>query len=103
VAQALLLLPNGQKVLRLGKTSRVTVGDATKIIAHSHPSGFLMLSDEAGQDLAQLAKRNMTETYLIGPDGSLVRWTSNSGKWLNDVDDVIGQIIVDMRRRANYE
>ena len=92
---ALLMLPDGSKIIRIGKRSVVDPAGASEIIAHSHSNGFLMLSERMVKnqpaDLIQLARRDQTVTYLVGPAGDLVKWTSDSGEW---VDDIIGQILV---------
>jgi hypothetical protein len=69
-------------------TPHVSVAGAKEMIAHTHTNGFLMVSDEA--DILQLAKSGQTTTYLIGPAGELVRCSSESAQW---VDDVIHEII----------
>ena len=91
---ALLVLPDGRTVMRIGGQRTVSSAGASKVVAHSHPNGFLMLSERvlAGEaaDTAVLAGLKQTETFLVGPAGDLVRWQSPSATWM---DDLIGTII----------
>jgi hypothetical protein len=92
---ALLILPGGRQIIRVGtSSSRVSAKGATEIVAHTHPNGFLMLSDDAAKaaaaDTKQLAARGQYQTYLVGPAGDLVKWQSPSETWF---DDMVGTII----------
>jgi len=91
---AFLKLPDGKKIIRVGKPGQVLPTGATENYAHSHDNGFLMLSDVAmrGQfaDTIALARRSQTVTYLVGPAGDLLKVSSASGRW---IDDVIHEIV----------
>lgn len=83
---ACLVLPDGRQVIRIGEKRRVPAGDAKYVIAHSHPDGLLLVSDDlqknADSDTLLLAKTGQFETYLVSPTGNLVKWESASGKWV---------------------
>ncbi len=85
----LLVMNDGTTIIRLGKTAdRVLLsGGVANIIAHSHPSGHLVVSTA---DMAAFAKRGQTESFLVGPAGDLVKWTSDSAEW---VTDIVGQMV----------
>ena len=88
----LFVLNDGTTVIRLGDSmNSVSLTNVSQVIAHSHPSGHLILSSG---DIGALARRGQTETFLVGPAGDLVKWTSDTGEWATDL---IGQMI----QRAN--
>ena len=68
---ALLRLPNGERVMRIGNESSVELVPGTKIIAHTHPEGNLQFSSE---DEAALAGVGQHSSVLIAADGSVGRF-----------------------------
>jgi len=79
---ALLVIPDGRQIIRMGvSASRVHANGATKILAHTHPNGILMLSDDVARGVAsdtrQLAARNQYEIYLeVDPKN----WTTEAAE-----------------------
>ena len=74
---ALIRIGN-QRFLRLGTSDGVPVGDAERLIAHTHPSGELRFSVGPDSDMAVFTDPllNLTKqksSVLIAPDGSAVR------------------------------
>ncbi len=68
---ALLRLPNGERVLRLGNENSVALEPGTTVIAHSHPEGNLQFSS---QDEAALLGAGQHSSVLIGSDGTVGRF-----------------------------
>jgi hypothetical protein len=89
----LLKLRTGETVIRIGARRCLYAGDASQIISHSHPSGFLVLSESlvAGfpGDVEMLRKTGQKVTSLVGPTGAVVKWSSETGKW----DVAIGAVL----------
>lgn len=61
---ALLRLTDGRRVLRLGNFNSVSVDGAARIIAHTHPNGFLALS---AADVYMLRVLGQRSSVLIDP------------------------------------
>ena len=64
-------------VLRLGTRGRVNVAGATRVIAHTHPSGRLGLSIDDYISVFNHPTRAHRSTIVIGPSGFWRRYTSN--------------------------
>ena len=76
-----LLRVDGVRILRLGTSDGVFAGDASRVIAHTHPSGILKFSNfgfEGGAPLGdipsfQTFQPNQVTSVLISPSGQGVR------------------------------
>ncbi|HQZ66099.1 MAG TPA: hypothetical protein PLY87_13515 [Planctomycetaceae bacterium] len=65
---ALLRMNDGTRVLRMGGPKSVDVSGARRIIAHTHPSGRLALSDA---DIAAMQRRAQRSTVIIDPNSDI--------------------------------
>jgi hypothetical protein len=90
---ALLRLPDGRTVLRVGKRSSVRTDGAIEVLAHSHTSGDLMISTSVVKgeiaDTKVLRRLGQTDSFIVGADGKLVKFTSESAQWLDDIEYTI--------------
>jgi len=64
---ALLRVPGGQRVLMIGGKNYVDVTEATRVIAHTHPSGVLEFSEDDIRTL--LKKSGQKSSVVISPSG----------------------------------
>jgi hypothetical protein len=71
---ALIRIGN-QRLLRLGGADSAYVGDATRLIAHTHPSGVLRFSTGAESDMTVFTDilTRQRSSVLVAPDGTAVR------------------------------
>jgi hypothetical protein len=86
---ALLRLADGSSVIRLGFRSSVSAAEAVEVLAHTHPQGLLVLSNDimtygrvmTSTDTLILRNLGQTQTWLISPLGNTVRWLSPDASW----------------------
>jgi hypothetical protein len=67
-----------QRLLRLGSSDSIFLGDADRVIAHTHPSGVLRFSGEVGGSEGDIPSFNQYQprqrsSFLVAPDGTAVR------------------------------
>jgi hypothetical protein len=65
---ALLRMKDGTRILRMGGPKSVSVQGADRIIAHTHPSGWLKFSDA---DILALWKRGQNSSVIIDPRANM--------------------------------
>ena len=93
----LMQLANGRTIIVVGRGREIVMaeirGAVLDVIAHTHPSGRLVPSgslvlDKPG-DIIVWGHMRLRRSYLVGPDGSAVRWESPSGWWGTDISGTI--------------
>jgi hypothetical protein len=73
-----LIRVDGRRLLRMGDADSIFMGDAQRVIGHTHPSGVLRFSGEVGGRSGDIPsfmqfQPMQKSSLLIGPDGTAVR------------------------------
>ena len=73
-----LIRVDGRRLLRMGDADSIFMGDAQRVIGHTHPSGVLRFSGEVGGRSGDIPsfmqfQPKQKSSLLIGPDGTAVR------------------------------